>query len=103
MGRSHPWVERTHQPVERRVVDQVIEDVVQRILHVAQLDSAGGQHAVWQLSQHCGSVEAGVHLSCRVAEGESLLLDVVGDSLQAGDQEQTGGLELLRERVRAKV
>lgn len=95
--RGHPGVKRTHQPVERRVIDQVIHDVVEGIFHFAQLDFAAGQHAVWQLSQPAGLAEAGVDLCGGAAEGERLLLDVVGEALQAGDKDQTGGLELLGE------
>lgn len=94
---GHPGVERTYQPVERRVIDQIVHDVVEGIFHFAQLDFAAGQHAVWQLSQPVGLAEAGVDLYGRAAEGERLLLDVVGEALQAGDEDQTGGLELLGE------
>lgn len=95
--RRHPGVEGTHQPVERRVIDQIIHDVVQGIFHFAQLHFAAGQHAVWQVSQHFSLAEAGVDLCGRAAEGEHLLLDVVGEALHAGDEDQAGGLELLSE------
>ncbi len=94
---GHPGIERTHQPVERRVIDQIVHDVVERIFHFAQLDFAAGQHAVRQFSQPVGLAEAGVDLRGGAAEGERLLLDVVGETLQAGDEDQTGGLELLSE------
>lgn len=96
LGR-HARVEGSHQPVERRVVDQVIHDVVQRVLHSAQRGLAGGQHAVRQVPQHLGLAEAVVHLRGGVAEGQRLLLDVVREALQAGDEDQAGGLELLGE------
>lgn len=48
---GHAGVEWPHQPVERRVVDQVIHDMVQRLLHLAQLDAAAAQHTVRQLPQ----------------------------------------------------
>lgn len=92
---GHPGVEGTHQPVERRVVDQVIHDVVQGLLHPAQLDPAAAQHAVRQVRQPVGLSEADVHLRGRAADGERLLLDVVGEALQAGGEDQAGGLELL--------
>lgn len=95
--RGHLRVEGTHQPVERRVVDQIIHDIVERIFHHAQVDFAAGQHTVWQVCQPVGLVKVGVHLRGRVAERQRLLLDVVGEALQAGDQAQAGGLELLGE------
>lgn len=61
------------------------------------MDSAAAQHTVRQVSQPVGLAEAAVHLHGRAAEGERLLLDVVGEALQAGDQDQAGGLELLGE------
>lgn len=93
----HSGVEGPHQPVERRVVDQVIHDVVQGVLHAAQLHLAAAQHAVGQLPQAAGGVKAAVHLCGRAAQRQGLLLDVVGEALHAGDQDQTGGLELLCE------
>lgn len=95
--RGHPRVERTDQPVERRVIDQIIHHVVEGIFHFAQLDFAAGQHAVWQISQYLSLAEAGVDLCGGAAEGERLLLDVVGEALQAGDEDQARRLELLRE------
>lgn len=95
--RVHPGVEGTNQPVKRRVVDQVVHDVVQGVFHSAQLDSAGAQHAVRQIAQWAGLAEADVDLCGGAAEQERLLLDVVGEALQPGDQDQTGGLELLGE------
>jgi len=95
--RGHPGVEGADQPVERRVVDQVVHDVVEGVLDSAQLDFAAGQHAVWQVSQRGGLVEPGVDVRGGAAEGEHLPLDVVGEPLQAGDEAQAGGLELLRE------
>lgn len=94
---SHPGVEGPYQPVERRVVDQIIHDVVERIFNFSQLCLAVGQHAVWQVSQHLSLAEVGVDLCGRAADGERLLLDVVGEALQAGDDDQTGCLELLSE------
>lgn len=88
-------VEGPDQPVERRVVDQVVHDSVQGLPHLGQVDPAGAQHAVGQLAQPIGRVEAGVHVRGGAAEGQRLLLYVVGEPLQAGDQDQTGGLELL--------
>lgn len=96
----HPGIEGSDQPVEGRVVDQVVHDVVERILHLPQLGLAVGQHAVWQVSQHLGLAEVGVDLRGGAAEGQRLLLDVVGQALQAGDQDQAGGLELLGEGTR---
>lgn len=90
-------VEGTDQPVERRVVDQIVHDVVEGILHSAQVDFAAGQHTVWQVPQPVSLAEAGVDLCGRAADGERLLLDVVGEALQAGDEDQAGGLELLGE------
>lgn len=83
-------VEGTHQPVERRVVDQVIHDVVQRLLHLTQLDVAAGQHTA-------GQSQTGVELHCRAAEGQRLPLDVVGKPLHARHHHQAGRLELLAE------
>lgn len=90
-------VKWTHQPVERCVIDQIIHDVVQGFFHFAQLDFAVGQHAVWQVSQHFSLAEVVVDQCCRAANGEHLLLDVVGETLQAGNEDQAGGLELLSE------
>lgn len=90
-------VEGPHQPVERRVVDQVIHDVVQRLLHLAQLDASAAEHAVRQLPEPARQTEAGVELCCRAAEGERLPLDVVGETLHARDHHQAGCLELLAE------
>lgn len=97
--RSNPGVEGSDQPVERRVVDQVIHDVVERLFHFAQLDLAAAQHAVRHVSQHLGLAEAGVDVGGGAGEGKRLLLDVAGEALQAGDEDQAGGLELLGEGV----
>ncbi len=85
--RGHPRIEGTHQPVERRVVDQIIHDVVEGIFHSAQVDFAAGQHAVWQVTQPVSLAEVGVDLRGRAAEGQRLLLDVVGEALQAGGED----------------
>ena len=95
--RGHPWVEGTDQPVERRVVDHVVHDVVEGIPHSGQLGSAAAQHRVRHVSQPVGLAEVGVHLWGGAAEGERLLLDVVGEALQVRDQGEAGGLELLGE------
>lgn len=95
--RGHAGVEGPDQPVERRVVDQVVHHVVQGVLHPAQMHPASAQHAVRQLPQGGGCTEADVHLGGGAAQGQRLLLDVEGETLQAGHQAQAGGLELLGE------
>lgn len=94
---GYPGVEGTDQPVERRVVDQIIHDVVEGLFHSAQVGLAAGQNAVWQVSQPVGLAEVGVDLCGRSTEGQRLLLDVAGEALQAWDEDEAGGLELLGE------
>ena len=54
LGGARRGVEGPHQPVERCVVDQVVEDVVQRPLHLAQAGPAAGQRALGHISDGSG-------------------------------------------------
>lgn len=42
VGWGQPGVKGTYQPVEGRVVHQVVHDVIQRLLHLVQLGLAAG-------------------------------------------------------------
>ena len=53
-GRGQAGVEGPHQPVEGCVVDQVVKDVVQRPLHLAQAGPAAGQRALGHISDGSG-------------------------------------------------
>lgn len=58
---------------------------------------AAGQYAIRQVSQYFSLAEVVVDLCGGAADGEHFLLDVIGETLQAGDEDQAGGLELLSE------
>lgn len=90
---NHVGIKGPHQPVERRVVDHVVHDLVQGLPDPVQTDPADAQHAVGQLAQPLRPAQVG--MGGGVAEGQRLLLEVGGQALQAGDQDQAGGLELL--------
>ena len=89
-------VEGPHQPVERCVVDQVVQDVVQRALHLAQSSLAAGQRALRQGSG-AGRRNTGVDVGGGATKGARLPLEVAGQALQTRRQCEAGGLQLLGE------
>jgi len=90
---GQPGVEGPHQPVERRVVDQVVQDVVQRRLHLGQArpPAAAAAAPLRQPREEAGG---------GAAEPQRLPLDVAGQALQAGRQRGAGGVQLLGEGAR---
>ena len=95
-GAGQAGVEGPHQPVERRVVDQVVQDLVQGPLHLAQPRLPAGERALGQ-GPDSGRREAGVDAGGGAAQRARLPLEVAGEALQTGRQRETGGLQLLGE------
>ena len=93
----HVWVKGTYQPVEWRVVHQVVHGGVQRLSEAVQLRSAGGQHPVGEVPERHRLAEAAADLGGQVGDGERLILDVLGEALQTRHQPLAGGLQLVGE------
>lgn len=91
----HVWVKGTYQPVERRVVHQVVHGVVQRLAETVQLRAAGGQHAFRQVAKGHRLAEVSTELGGEVRQGEGLVLDVAREPLHARHQPLARGLQLL--------
>lgn len=90
--RFYARVKWTHQPVEWRVVDQIIHDVVSGFSHALQLTASVAKHCVGQVAQSCSIVEPGVDIHSHVANGQRLLLDVLWQTLEVGHEGETSRL-----------
>lgn len=96
---SHAWVKWTYQPIERRIVDQIVHDVIHGVLYSVHLRSTAGEDCIRQISHDGSFTEAGVDLHGRVTDGEGMDLDVLRKTFQTGHQDQTCALKLLAEIV----